>query len=124
MSLKNIIEKVIQKLLRKWLLKVQLIFTFLWTCKAAWKRFGGTRARTIGRIAIPFIKKYIIPAAADRTGADLNEIAVPQIEEVVTDEKKLRTFAGLGTKTLQKSAGKGKNKSKRRTSRTISRKIR
>ena len=55
----------------------------------------GALAQTLGRTAIPFIKKNIVPAAK-RYGADLFEIAAPEIGEVV---KKLKTFAkNVGTK--------------------------
>ena len=83
----------------------------------------GAPAQTLGRTAIPFIKKYIVPAAK-RIGADLFEIAAPEIGEVVSGrKKKLKTFAkDVGTKTVGKQLGGGKKKSKRRTRRTISRK--
>ena len=82
----------------------------------------GALAQTHGRTAIPFIKKYIVPAAK-RIGADLFEIAAPEIGEVVSGQKKLKTFAkDVGTKTVRKQLGGGKKKSKRRTRRTISRK--
>ena len=82
----------------------------------------GALAQTLRRTAIPFIKKYIVPAAK-RIGADLFEIAAPEIGEVVSGRKKLKTFAkDVGTKTVRKQLGGGKKKSKRRTRRTISRK--
>ena len=37
----------------------------------------GALAQTLGRTAIPFFKKYIVPAAK-RIGADLFEIAAPE----------------------------------------------
>ena len=86
----------------------------------------GALAQTLGRTAIPFIKKYIVPAAK-RIGADLFEIAAPEIGEVVSGRKKLKTFAkDVGTKTVRKQLGGGKKKSKRKTARTrsISRKAR
>ena len=46
----------------------------------------GALAQTLGRTAIPFIKKYIVPAAK-RIGADLFEIAAPEIGEVVSGQK-------------------------------------
>ena len=46
----------------------------------------GALAQTLGRTAIPFIKKYIVPAAK-RIGADLFEIAAPEIGEVVSGRK-------------------------------------
>ena len=80
-------------------------------------------AQTLGRTAIPFIKKYIIPAAK-RIGGDLFGIAAPEIGESVHGRKKLKTFAkDVGRKTVRKQLGGGKKKSKRRTRRAISQKI-
>ena len=42
----------------------------------------GALSQVIGRTAIPFLRKYIVPAAK-RVGADLLEFAVPEIAEVV-----------------------------------------
>ena len=98
---------------------------FSWTCKTTWKGFGAL-AQTFGRTAIPFIKKHIVPAAK-RIGANFFEIAAPEIEEVVSSRKNLKTFAkDVGTKTVRKQLGGGKKKPKRRTGRTrpISRKSR
>ena len=82
----------------------------------------GALAHTLGRTAIPFIKKFIVPAAK-RNGADLFEVAAPEIGEIASGRKKLKTSAkDVGTKTVQKQLGGGKKKSKRRTKRTISRK--
>ena len=78
------------------------------------RRFGAL-AQHFGRSAISFIKKCIIPAAK-RIGADLFEIAAPDIGEVVSGRKKLKTFAkDVGTKTVRKQMGGGKKKSERRT---------
>ena len=61
--------------------------------------------------------------AAKRIGADLYEIAAPEIGEVVSGRKKLKTFANnVGTKTVRKQLGGGKKKSKRKRRRDISRK--
>ena len=80
----------------------------------------GALAQTLGRTAIPFIKKYIVQAAK-RIGADLFEIAAPEIGEVVSGRKKLKIFAkDVGTKTVRKKLGGGKRKSKRRTAETKS----
>ena len=68
----------------------------------------GALAQTLGRTAIPFIKKYIVPAAK-RIGAELFEIAAPEIGEVVSGRKKLKPFAkDVGTKTVRKQLGGGK----------------
>ena len=49
-------------------------------------------AQVIGRIAIPFLRKHIVPAAK-RVGADLLEFAVPEIAEVVSGRKNIKTAA-------------------------------
>ena len=46
----------------------------------------GALAQTLVRTAIPFIKKNVVPAA-ERIGADLCEIAAPEIGEVVSGRK-------------------------------------
>ena len=62
----------------------------------------GALAQTLGRTAIPLLKKYIVPAAK-RIGADLFEINAPEIGEVVSGRKKLKTFANdVETKTFRK----------------------
>ena len=43
----------------------------------------GALAQVIGRTAIPFLLKYIVPAAK-RVGADLLDFAVPEVAEVVS----------------------------------------
>ena len=49
----------------------------------------GALAQVIGRTAIPFLRKYIVPAAK-RVVADLLEFAVPEIAEVVSGRKKFQ----------------------------------
>ena len=46
----------------------------------------GALAQVIGRTAIPFSRKYIVPAAI-RVGADLFEFAVPEVADVVSGKK-------------------------------------
>ena len=46
----------------------------------------GALAQVIGRTAIPFLRKYIVPAAK-RVGADLSESAVPEIAEAVSGKE-------------------------------------
>ena len=89
-------------------------------------RAFGALAQTLGRTAIPFIKKYIVPAAK-RIGADLFEIAAPEIGEVVSGRKKTQNICKrCGNKNSSETIGRWKKKSKRRTARTryISRKSR
>ena len=65
----------------------------------------GALAQIIGRTAIPFLSKYVVPAAK-RVGADLLEFAVPEIAEVVCGRKKFKTAAkSVGKKTLKKTIG-------------------
>ena len=67
----------------------------------------GALAQVIGRTAIPFLRKYIVPVAK-RVGADLLEFAVPEIAEVVSGRKNFKTAAkSVGKKTLKKQLGEG-----------------
>ena len=57
-------------------------------------------AQVIGRTTIPFLRKYVV-LAANREGADLLEIAVPQVADVVSGEKNFKTAAkSVGRQTL------------------------
>ena len=74
----------------------------------------GALAQVFGRTAIPFSRKYIVPAA-NRVGADLLEFAVPEIAEVVSGRKNFKTAAkSVGEQTLRKQLGEGEG-SRRRT---------
>ena len=71
----------------------------------------GALAQVIGRTAIPFLRKYCVPAAK-RVGADLLEFAVPEIAEVVSGRRILRRLQRVWESELWKSnwvkgAGKG-----------------
>ena len=67
----------------------------------------GALAQVIGRTAIPFLRKYVVPAAK-RVGADLLEFAVPEIAEVVSGRKNFKTAAkSVGKQTLRKQLGEG-----------------
>ena len=69
----------------------------------------GALAQVIGRTAIPFLRKYVVPAAK-RIGADMLEFAVPEIGEVVSGRKNFKTAAkSVGKKTLIKNWVKVKN---------------
>ena len=52
----------------------------------------GALAQLIGRIAIPFLRKYVVPAA-EKVGADLLEFAALEIVEVVSERKNFKTAA-------------------------------
>ena len=72
----------------------------------------GALAQNIGRTAIPFLRKYIVPAAK-RVAADLLKFAVPEIAEVVIGRKNFNTAAkSVGRQTLRKQLGE---ESRRRT---------
>ena len=74
----------------------------------------GALAQVIGRIAIPFLRKYIVPAAK-RVGADLLEYAMPEIAEVVSGRKNIKSAAkSVGRQTLRKQLSEGQG-SRRRT---------
>ena len=60
------------------MLKIQLIFPFFEDTQEKRGKGFGDLAQTLGRTAIPFIKKYIV-LDAKRPGADLFEISAPEI---------------------------------------------
>ena len=55
------------------------------------RRFGAL-AQVIGRTAIPFLHKYILPASK-RIGADLLEFAAPEIGQVISGRKSFKSAA-------------------------------
>ena len=70
----------------------------------------GALAQVIGRTGIPFLRKYVVPAAK-RVGVDMLEFAVPEIGEVFSGRKSFKTAAkSVGKKTLRKQLVKGKNR--------------
>ena len=70
----------------------------------------GVLAQVIGRTAIFFLTKYIVPAAK-RVGVDLLEFAVPEVADVVSGKKKFKTAAkSVGRQTLRKQLEGGKQK--------------
>ena len=70
----------------------------------------GALAQVIGRTAIPFSRKDIVPAA-NREAADLLEFAVPEEADVVSGKKKFKTAAkSVGRQTLGKQLGDAKQK--------------
>ena len=71
------------------------------------ERGFGALAQVIGRTAIPFLRKYIVPAAK-RKGADMLEFAAPEIGEVISGRKSFRSAAKcVGKQTLKKQLGSG-----------------
>ena len=70
----------------------------------------GALAQFIGRTAIPFLRKYVVPAA-NRIGADMLEFAAPQIGEVVSGRKNIKTAGkSVGRQTLRKHLGEGRRR--------------
>ena len=70
----------------------------------------GSLAQVIGRTAILFLRKYIVPAAK-LVDADLLEFAVPEVADVVSEKNNFKTAAkSLGRQTLRKQLGSGKQK--------------
>ena len=64
-------------------------------------------AKTIGRTAIPFLRRYVVPADK-RVGADLIELAAPEIGNVLAGRKKFKSAAtDVRKKTLRKQPGGG-----------------
>ena len=75
-------------------------------------RTFGALAQVIGKTAIPFLRKYIVPAAK-RVGADLLEFAVPEIAGVVSGRNNFKTAAkSVGKQTLKKQLGQGSRRRK------------
>ena len=75
-------------------------------------RWFGALAQVIGRTAIPFLRKNVVPAAKC-VGADLLQFAAPEISDVVGGRKKFKTAAkSLGRQTLRKQLGSGSRKRK------------
>ena len=67
----------------------------------------GALAQDIGRTAIPFLRKYIVPAAK-RIGADMLDFAAPVIGEVISGRKSFKSAAkSVGKQTLKKQLGQG-----------------
>ena len=67
----------------------------------------GALAQVFERAEIPFLRKYIVPAAK-RVGADLLKFAVPEIAEVVIGRKYFKTAEkNVGRQTLRKQFGEG-----------------
>ena len=70
----------------------------------------GALAQVIGRTAVAFLRKYIVPAAK-HVGADLLEFAVPKNAEVVSGRKNIKTtIKSVERQTLRKLLGSGSRK--------------
>ena len=70
----------------------------------------GALAQVDGWTAILFSRKYIVPAPK-RVGADLLEFAVPEVADVVSGKKNVKTAAkSVGGQTLRKQLGSDRQK--------------
>ncbi len=70
----------------------------------------GALALTVGRFALPFLKKYALPAAK-RIGKDLFSFGVSEAMEVATGKKKLKdAVKSTATRTVKKQIGGAKRK--------------
>ena len=70
----------------------------------------GALAQVIRGTAIPFFRKYIVPAAK-RVGADLLEFAASEIAEVVSGRKNFKTAAkSMGRQILGKQGSGSRNR--------------
>ena len=65
----------------------------------------GAPAQVIGITTFPFLRNYIVPAAK-RAGADLLEIAVLEVADVVSGKKNLKTAAKSVGRQILKVASK------------------
>ena len=72
----------------------------------------GALAQVNGRTAIPFLRKYIVPAAK-RIGSDMLKFAAPEIGEVISGRKSFKSAAkSVGKQTLKKQLGEGSRRRK------------
>ena len=70
-------------------------------------RGSGALAQVFGRTAIPFSRKYVVPAAK-RIGADMMEFAAPEIGEVISGRKSFKSAAkSVGKQPLKKHLDSG-----------------
>ena len=68
----------------------------------------GALAQVIGRTTIPFLKKYVVPAARR---IDMLGFAVPEIADVVSGKQNFKAAAkNVGRQTLKKQLGGGSRK--------------
>ena len=70
----------------------------------------GALAQVIARTAVPFVKQFIVKAAR-RVGAGLLKYAVPEMAEVISGKKYLKSaVTSVGKKTLRKQLGGGRKR--------------
>ena len=78
--------------------------------KGAGRQMGkgfGALAQVIGRTALPFSRKYVVPAAK-RINADMLEFAARKIGQVISGRKSFKSAAkSVGKQTLKQQLGSG-----------------
>ena len=90
------------------LLQVEILF-YRGTGREHGRRFGAL-AQVVGKTAIAFLRKYIVPAA-ERVVADLVEFAAPEFADVVSGRKSFNTATKiLGKLTLREQLGSSSRK--------------
>ena len=73
----------------------------------------GALAQVIGRTAVPFVKKFFVPAAR-RVEADLVEYAVPEMAEVISGKQNSKSaVTSVGKTTLRKQLDGGSKRTRR-----------
>ena len=75
------------------------------------ERGFGALALVIGRAAIPFLRKYIVPAAK-RVGADLLQCAVPEVDDVVSGKKLQKCYQKCRKTDIEKTTWRWQAKKK------------
>ena len=68
----------------------------------------GALAQVIGRTAIPFLRKYVVPGAK-RIGADMLKFAAPEIGEVFSGRKSFVGCKECGKENSEKTIGRRKS---------------
>ena len=67
----------------------------------------GALAKVVGRTAITFLPKYVVPAAK-RIDADILEFSAPEVGEVISGRKSFKSAAkSVGKQTRKKQLGSG-----------------
>ena len=78
--------------------EVKLHF-YKWVRRQRGRAFGAL-AQVIGRAAVPFLKKHVVPAAR-RIGVDMLGFAVPETADIVSGKQNFKAAAkNVGRHTL------------------------
>ena len=75
----------------------------------------GALAGTIARTAFPILKRFVVPAAK-KIGRDAIDIAIPQVEDVLSGKSSVKkAIRKTASSTLKKQIGGGHRKKIRRS---------